>query len=170
MPESRFWTPPNKLVTLEYFPIKVNINLWVHPKGHPEIIEEIIHAGHNLITTTGKELVARMVSEEAGWNTGVTFCELGVGTTTPVVGDTQIETTTKRNAITTTVRGGATIQFRTFYVAADISVFLKEVGLFGHSTATSTTNTGEMFNHAVISFDNSSGSKDLTVSIQVAFG
>ena len=62
------------------------------------------------------------------------------------------------------------VQFRTFYAAADVTAYLKEIGLFGHSTASATLGTGEMFNRAIIDFDNSAGSKDLTVVVQVTFG
>ena len=57
-----------------------------------------------------------------------------------------------------------------FYAAADITAYLKEVGLFGHSTASSTLGTGELFNRAILNFDNSAGAKDLTVVSQVTFG
>ena len=130
---------------------------------------EVQHA-HNLIVTSGKVLVARMLMEESGFDTGITYCDVGTDNTTPVVSDTDLNTGTKRNAITTTIRTANVVQFRTFFAAADISVFVKEMGMFGHSTASSTLGTGELFNRAILNFDNSLGNKDLTVISQVTFG
>ena len=111
-----------------------------------------------------------MLMEESGFDTGITFCEVGTNNTAPVVSDTDLNTGTKRNAITTTIRTANVVQFRTFFAAADISVFVKEMGMFGHSTASSTLGTGALFNRAILNFDNSLGNKDLTVVSQVTFG
>ena len=32
---------------------------------------------HNLIVTSGKVLVTRMLEDESGWDTGITFCDVG---------------------------------------------------------------------------------------------
>ena len=124
----------------------------------------------NLVVSVGKNLVASMLAEQSGFDTGITYCDVGTDDTTPVVGDVDLVAGHKRNAITSYLVGGRVAQFRTFYAAADITVYLKEVGLFGHTTATSTLGTGVLFNRAIIDFDNTSGTKDLTLVIQVTFG
>ena len=124
----------------------------------------------NLVVDAGKVLMARMMAEDTGFDTGVTFCEVGTNAAAPTAGDTDIGTVTKRNAITRYVRVANRVQFRTFFAAGDISVALKAIGLYGHSTATATDQTGELFNHAKIDFDNSAGTKDLTTLLEVTFG
>ncbi len=152
----------------ETFGIHVNVLvIGSDPVTGAELSREEVH---NLIVTSGKVLVTRMLEDESGWDTGITFCDVGTDNTTPVIGDTDLIAGHKRNAITTTIRTNNEVQFRTFYAAGDISVYLKEIGLFGHSTATSTLGTGELFNRAVIDFDNSAGLKDLTVVVQVTVG
>jgi len=155
-------------VTWEPFGIHVNVLvIGTDPITGEEVSREEVH---NLVTTLGKELVTRMLEDESGRDTGLTFCDVGTDNTTPVIGDTDLNTGHKRNAVTTTIRTSNQVQFRTFFAAGDISVFLKEIGMFGHSTATSTLGTGELFNRAIISFDNSAGLKDLTVVVQVTVG
>ena len=176
------------MMTLDQFPTDINVRVYSRPAVYQ--IERHLHMGkalvgparmedlgwvledetHNLIVDAGKVLVTRMLMEDSGFDTGITFCEVGTDNTAVTAGDTDLNTGTKRNAITKTVRTANVVQFRTFYASADITAFLKEVGLFGHSTATSTLGTGEMFNRAIISFDNSAGLKDLTVVIEVTVG
>ncbi len=158
---------------LEQMPIHVNVQVYSRAQSEaPWDRGEwgLESESHNLVVTSGKVLVAKMIMEEAGFDTGITFCDVGTNNTAPTIGDTDLNTGTKRNAITRAIRTGNVVQFRTFYAAADITAFLKEVGLFGHSTATSTLGTGEMFNRAIIDFDNTAGGKDLTVVVQVTVG
>lgn len=161
------------VVTAEHFPIGENVLLLTRPKS--DLPSELGHwkvdqYSHNLIVTSGKVLIARMLSEESGFDTGLTYCEVGTNTTAPTVGDTNIGTVTKRNAVTTARRTSNRIQFRTFFAAGDITAVLKAVGLYGHSTATATNQTGELFNHAKIDFSNSAGTKDATIVVEITFG
>lgn len=128
--------------------------------------------GHNLITTAGKVLLARMLAEETGFNTGITYLGIGTGTTTPAITDTSLTTETGRKAVAMPVyRVSNRLQFKGYFPAADCNIFVKEVGLFGHSTASATINTGELFNHALLSKDNSGGSPvDLTFYITCMIG
>ena len=157
----------------EAFPLRVNVRLFSRPASAlpPEDGDWTLAAeAHNLVVTTGKALVANMLAEQSGYDTGLTYCEVGTDNTTPTLADVALGTVTKRNAITRYIVGGNVAQYRTFYAAADVTAYIKEVGLFGHSTATSTAGTGEMFNRAIIDFDNSTGTKDLTAVVQVTFG
>ncbi len=134
------------------------------------ILERI--RAHNLITTAGKVLLARMLAEEAGYDTGITYLGIGTNATAPLISDTILGTETKRKAVATPVyRVSNRLQFKAYFPAVDCNVFVKEVGLFGHSTATATINTGELFNHAALSKDNSGASPvDLTFYIIVTLG
>ncbi len=127
---------------------------------------------HNLITTLAKELIARFLAEESGDDTGITYLAIGTGTTAPAITDTTLTTETKRKAVGTPVyRVSNRLQFKGYFPSADCNVFVKEVGLFGHSTATATINTGTIFNHALLSYDNSGGSpSDLTFYVILSIG
>lgn len=150
------------------FPIEVNVLLiGSDPKTGKELSRQAVH---NLVVTSGKVLVARMLMEDTGFDTGITYCDVGTNNTAVTLADTNLNTGTKRNAITSTIRTANVVQFRTFFAAADITAYLKEIGLFGHSTATATLGTGEMFNRAIIDFDNGAGTKDLTMVVQVTVG
>lgn len=155
------------------FPIGINVRLFSRPASRlaPDESKWTLEGeSHNLVVTTGKILVARMLAEDSGFDTGITYCEVGKGSTAVTVADTGIETTQKRNAITKYLRTANVVQYRTFFAAADITVTLEEVGLFGHSTASSSSNTGEMFNHSLLTFVNGTGAKDLTYVVEVTFG
>jgi len=161
------------MMQLEYFPVGVNVRILSRPASDldPEDGEWIHEAdAHNLVVTEGKILVARMLSEDSGFDTGITFAEVGTDNTAPTVADTALGAVTKRNAITKYLRAANVVQFRTFFAAADITATLEEVALWGHSTASASTGTGELFNRALVSFDNSSGAKDLTMVVEVTFG
>ena len=47
--------------------------------------------GKNVICTVGKAQVGDMLIDETGYDTGLTYCALGAGTTTPAAGDTALE-------------------------------------------------------------------------------
>jgi hypothetical protein len=127
--------------------------------------------GHNLVVTAGKVLVARMMMEESGFDTGLTYAEIGTGTNAPAAADTALQTALRRKAISRTVRASNVVQFRTFFLASESNANLKECGIFGHSTATATIGTGELFARAAIAFDNSGASPvDLTLVWQITFG
>jgi len=161
------------MMKLEYFPININVRAFSRPASDlpPDDGEWTLESEtHNLIVTAGKVLVARMLAEDSGYDTGITYCEVGTNTTAPALTDTNIGTVTKRNAITAYKRTSNRVQFRTFFAAGDVTAYLKAIGLYGHSTATATNQTGELFNHAKIDFDNSSGAKDLTTIIEITFG
>ena len=155
----------------EGLPIKSNVILISSDPKTGKIISRQYY--HNIIVTSGKVLVAKMLTEDAiegGENIGITYGEIGTGTNTPAITDVALQTPTKRNALSAYLRNSNIVQFRTFYAVADCSVFVKEIGLFGGVAATSTIGTGSLFNRAAVSFDNSGGTKDLTVVVQTTFG
>jgi len=124
----------------------------------------------NLICTSGKVLVASMLMDRSGYDTGLTYCAIGSDSTAPVVGDTTLTAEEARLAVTSTSRTVNAVTYSTFFTAAQSTYNIKEVGLFGHSTASSSADSGELFNHALLSYDNSAGSYDLTIDVVVTFG
>ena len=150
--------------------LRCNVTCLVSDPRTGRVLERI--RAHNLITTAGKVLLARMLAEEAGYDTGITYLGIGTNATAPLVSDTTLGTETARKAVASPVyRVSNRLQFKAYFPAADCNVFVKEVGLFGHSTAGAGLNTGELFNHAALSKDNSGGSPvDLTFYIVVTLG
>ncbi len=131
-----------------------------------------ITRSHNLIVTAGKTLVAQFLAEESGYDIGLTYLAIGTGVTAPALTDAGLTTETARKAIATPVyRVANRLQFKAYFPSADCNVFVKEIGLFGHSTAGAGAGTGVLFNHALLSKDNSGGSPvDLTFYVVISIG
>ena len=132
---------------------------------------ELAYSGPNLVVTAGKVLVAKMLMDESGFDTGLTYIEVGTGTNAPALGDTDLQTGTARKAIISPpTRTSNAVEYRAFFPAADISVDLKETGIFGHSTASATLGTGELFARVLVTFNNASDPHDATFVWTVTFG
>lgn len=159
---------------LETLPIGCNVLVLSRPRSllsHSHGLWTPEGASHNTVMTSGKILIARMLADESGWDTGLTFCEVGTNTVTPVVTDTNIGAVTDRVALVDPSRRTSNrVQFRAFFAAGDIGANLQATGLYGHSTASIADQSGELFNHAKINFDNTTGAKDLTIVIEITFG
>ena len=147
---------------------KVALSGLIRLTARDRITHEIVDVveARNLIVTAGKNLIANMLVDTSGYDTGITYCALGTNTTAPAITDTQLGTETSRLEIA--ANGSRTvatnvITFSTFFLAAQCSIFLKEVGLFGHSTASATANSGVLLAHGQISYDNQAGNYDLTI-------
>ena len=143
--------------------IRGHVRLWA--RGH------IVAEADNLIVSTGKALVSDMLIDTSGYDTGLTYTAIGTGTAAPAVGDTTLGTETARKAITLRERAANVLLLQTFFPAADCNVFLKEVGVFGHSTASATPDSGVLFARTLLSYDNSGGSpSDLTLDWEITIG
>ena len=149
-------------------PLRCNVLLIARDRRTGQVAR--VAAGHNLVVDKGRELISRMLAEETGWNTGVTYCALGTNNTTPTTAQTLLVAEGKRKAVTQVLRAGYRVQYRTYFLASESNINIQETGLFGHSTATATLNTGEMLNRALLSYDNSAGLKDLTVVHEIQYG
>jgi hypothetical protein len=142
------------------FPIRENWRVTAYYKGTKRIFKS--WSGSNLITTVGKNLVGDMLIDTSGYDTGLTYCAIGTNNTAPAVGDTQLGTETARLAITSKTRLVNVITLSTFFTAAQCTFNIKEAGVFGHSTASGSANSGIIFAHWLVSLDNSGGLYDLT--------
>ncbi len=116
----------------------------------------------NLICTVGKQLVGDMLIDLAGYDTGLTYCAIGTSTTAPTIADIVLGAEAARKAITSKARVGNDITFSTFFPSGDCTFDIQECGIFGHSTAGAGADTGVLFAHALIAYDNGAGSYDLT--------
>jgi len=134
--------------------------LWTLAAGSP-----------NLVVTAGKVHVAKMLGDVSGFDTGLTWIEVGTGVTVPALGDVALVTPHVRKAVIADplVTANAA-QYRAFFASADISVDVKETGIFGHSTANSTNGTGELFARALVTFNNNADPHDATFVWTVTFG
>ncbi len=154
----------------EYLSIKCNVTCVATDPRTGRVLDII--KGHNLVTTAGKVLLARMLAEEAGWDTGITYLAIGTGNNAPALTDTTLQTETARKTVASPVyRVSNRLQFKAYFPSADCNVYVKEVALVGHSTATAALNSGELFNRALLSKDNSGGSPvDLTFYVIILVG
>ena len=118
----------------------------------------------NVVTNGGKNLIARFLLDNTGYDVGITYHAVGIGTTAVTVRDVALDNEYARAAITT--RGDTTsniASFFTFFSASDVTVEIEEVGVFGHSTAVSGADSGILFARALLNIDNTGG-QDLTLS------
>jgi hypothetical protein len=132
--------------------------------------EKIVSEGRNLIVTTGPELLCEMLIDTTGYDTGLTYCALGTDNTAPAISDVALGAEVARKAVTSKSRTGNEITFSTFFTAAECTANIKEAGMFGHSTASATPDSGVLFSHWLVSFDNSGGLYDLTFDYILIIG
>ena len=136
--------------------------------GTQEVVARV--EAPNLITNAGLNLLAQMLGEQSGYDTGITYCAIGTDSTTPVAGDTTLTAESARKAITSYSISGAELTCSTFFLSTECNVAIEEVGAFGHSTAGAGADSGVMVNHALLSYDNSGGSpNDVTIDIVLTF-
>jgi len=79
------------------------------------------------------------------------------------VGDTTLTAEAARKAVTFKSRLVNVVTFSTFFTAGEAPYNIKEAGVFGHSTASVTPDSGVMFSHYLVDFNNSAGTYDITI-------
>ena len=124
----------------------------------------------NLITKVGKNLIARFLLGVYGFDTGLTYQAIGTGTDAPLPNDTGLDEESARRKIS--VRQdtwGKTAAFFSFFPSAVVPNQIAEVGIFGHSTATDTADSGILFARTLLSITNSAG-EDLTLTYVLTVG
>jgi hypothetical protein len=120
---------------------------------------------HNIICNEGLILVAGFaVDESAVYDVGITYCEIGTSSTAPAAGDTTLTAYHGRKAITSASRTNYEDTFATFFTAAQSTCAIEEAGMWGGSNAAAGEATGLLFSHFLVSFDNSAGLYDITVT------
>ena len=119
----------------------------------------------NIICNEGLQLIAGFtIDESATYDTGLTYCEMGTGTTAPAAGDTTLTTFHHRNAITNDSRASYETTFSTYFTAAEATAAIKEAGIWGGGDAAAGQATGLLFAHWLAAFDNSGGLYDITIT------
>ena len=138
---------------------------WRLMARHIKTGEVIVKEGKNLVTTAGKELVGDLLIDRTDYDTGMTYHAIGSDATAVAVSDTTLTVEEARKAITSRTRSGAVITFSTFFTAAECTYDIQEAGVFGHSTASATPDSGILCSHYLVDFDNSGGLYDLTFDL-----
>ncbi len=153
---------------IEFLKLTGKWKLTAYYKG-TNIIAKVIE-GPNLIVTVGKQLVGDMLIDTGGYDTGLTYCAIGSDATAPVVGDTTLTVEEARKAITSRTRLVNVITLATFFTAGESTYAIEEAGIFGHSTASAAPDSGILFSHWLVSYDNSGGLFDLTFTYILTIG
>jgi len=126
---------------------------------------------HNLIVSVGKYYLGDMlIDKDAGHDTGLTYTAIGTDNTAPVIADTTLGSEQNRKQITSRTRNAKEITLSTFFTAAESTYNIKEAGIFGHSTATGSADSGKLFAHWLVSYDNSGGNYDMTFDYVLTIG
>ena len=123
-----------------------------------------------MFVTAGKVLVAKMLIDEAGFDTGLTYCALGTDDTPPALANEALGAEAVRKAVTTKTRASNEITLTTFFLASEAALAIEEQGVFGHSTAGPGADSGVLFNRNAVAYDNSGGGFDIIVDVVVTIG
>ena len=137
---------------------------WAGKHGHLMHEDEV----NNLVVSVGKAMVGDLLIDVEG--TGLTYHAIGTGNTAPSAGDTALTTESARKAITAKSRSGNVLTLSTFYLAAESTYSIAEIGIFGGSTAGVTADSGKLFSHFLQTYDNSAGAFDLTFDYSITIG
>jgi|TARA_Y100000310_G_scaffold247216_1_gene252771 hypothetical protein len=122
-------------------------------------------SNHNIICNEGLLLIAGFAMDEsATYDTGITYCEIGTGTTTPAAGDSAMTTYSTRKVATSRSRSSYEVTISTFFTAAQSTYAIEEAGVWGGGDATGVPASGLLFSHFLASFDNSGGNYDITIT------
>ena len=114
----------------------------------------------NLLVTVGLRLVGDVLIDAEA--TGLTYIAIGTGNTAPALTDTKLVTESSRKINTSRSRTGDVITINAFFTAAQSTYNIKEVGVFGGAAASASADSGVLFDRALLSYENSAGSNDLT--------
>lgn len=140
-------------------------------KGHIRLLRadtrELLAEADNLVVDTGLSLALQCLTPGGDGNPlslPLTYCAIGTGTTTPAHTDTTLTTESARAQITLGAVVAADSTIQTFMPSAIAGIHIKEVGLFGGATASETADSGTLFSHALLDYDNSVNLFDLVVT------
>jgi hypothetical protein len=141
--------------------LKVNINIKAIDNVTGEIKDE--RDIHNIIVTTGKSRIAQLIN---GVSTNFfEYVAIGIGTTSPVVGDTELETEQKRELASTSEDPSGTAKWvNVFTFSSGESFSITEVGILDQLTASGSV----MMNRSTFGAIAVDSDTDLSITITVA--
>ena len=117
---------------------------------------EILAENHNMVVARGRTAILELVAGIT--NVGVTWLALGPSSTTPADTDYKLGSEACRSQLIEKTVSGDSIILSTFFNGggAGVNSVFEEAGLFGGSGAGATINSGTLYAHTLVSFDNSS--------------
>lgn len=96
-------------------------------------------------TDTGKDLILDRLAGTNTYSLNITHADIGTGTNTPTVSDTQLQTASARTTVATASVSGNVLTLQFFWADANLSnATYREFGTFCDGTAS--VNTGRIFN------------------------
>ena len=134
-------------------PILGRIREYVRTKN-AAILDELRAAGivqdhlaaHNLVTTIGRNVLARLLAGDTTYSGQINYGALGSSSTTPNNSDTQLGTEVYRKIFASHTTDGNNVAYVDFfYAATDTNGTYNEFGNFIDGTASA--NTGQIFSH-----------------------
>ena len=123
-----------------------------------------LDVAENLVVNTGLYMAGDILIDVV--NTGLTYQAIGTSNTAVAASDTTLVAEAARAQASARSRTGAVITVTTFFVAADCTYNIKEVGIFGNA-ATAVADSGTLFSRALLNEDNSAGANDLTFDYEL---
>lgn len=140
--------------------LKVNINIKAIDNITGKVKDEVDI--HNLVVTTGKSRIAQLIN---GVSTNFfEYIGIGTGTTSPVVGDTDLEAETTRALATTDESVSGTARWvKVFTFSSGESYAITETGIFDGSASGAT-----LMNRSTFSAINVDVDTDLSITITIA--
>ena len=138
-------------------------------KKIPTLPEPIfVDARNNLVVTVGKELVCDLLLDVE--TAGLTYHAIGTFSGTPTLSNASLGTEVERKLWTSKTRTVNVITFTAFYLAAECTYNIAEVGVFGGAMASALSDSGVLFSRLLQSYDNSLGLVDLTFEYELTIG
>jgi len=123
--------------------------------------------GHNLITTAGRTVIARLTAGDATYSGEINYGALGTDSTTATNGDTTLGTEVYRKVQYSQSYSGAVCYVDFFYSATDWDGTAEEFGNFIDGEAGA--DTGQMFSHLITGGWVKSATESLFVSCQYTY-
>ena len=113
-----------------------------------------------------------MLMDQSGYDTGLTWFAIGDDDTTPALAQTTLVSEQHREEILESGKSRIVnvLTFSTLIPADDCSFHIKEIGIFGHSTATSTPDSGVLFDRWLEDEDNTAGDNDIIPDYELTVG
>ncbi len=127
-----------------------------------------IDTKNNLVVTVGKELVADLLLDVE--SVGLTYHAIGTFSGAPTLSNATLGTESARKLWTSKTRTVNVITFTAFYLAAECTFNITEVGVFGGVMASALSDSGVLFSRLLQSYDNSAGLVDLTFEYELTIG
>ena len=127
-----------------------------------------VDARNNLVVTVGKELVCDLLLDIE--TAGLTYHAIGTFSGAPTLSNATLGTEVERKLWTSKTRTLNVITYTAFYLAAECTYNIAEVGVFGGAMASALSDSGVLFSRLLQSYDNSAGLVDLTFEYELTIG